>query len=271
MARSRSRKTSSTQTDLTLVEGGELSIKALETWLWDAASAIRGATDAPKFKDFILPLLFFKRLSDVFEGEMHAFTQQYGSQDVARAVVEADHAAALAEGRRPLVRFFVPEGASWNALRHHDAEASGKVLGEFVTDTLRTVARLNPDLHGVLDVKDFAERQAGQRLLDDDRLGALVEILSRHRLGLADARPDVLGQAYEYLLRKFAEGQGQSAGEFFTPPEVGLLLGRLLHLPPRPPSTTRPAARAGCSSRRAWPTSTTIPARPRRRISSGKS
>ncbi len=84
---------------------------------------------------------------------------------------------------------------------------------------MREVSRLNPDLQGVLDIKDYNERQSGQRSLDDDRLGSLIEILSRHRLGLKNTEPDILGRAYEYLLRKFAEGQGQSAGEFYTPKE----------------------------------------------------
>ena len=115
---------------------------------------------------------------------------------------------------------------------------------------MREAVRLNPDLQGVLDIKDYNERQSGQRILDDDRLAALIEVLSRHRLGLKDVEPDILGRAYEYLLRKFAEGQGQSAGEFYTPEGGGLAHGRAA----RPSaghhrSTTRPAARAGCSSR----------------------
>jgi type I restriction enzyme M protein len=115
-------------------------------------------------------------------------------------------------------------------LRNHPA--NGK-LGEFVTEALRATARLNPDLQGVLDVKDYNERQSGQRTLDDDRLGRLIEIISRHRLGLKNAEPDILGRAYEYLLRKFAEGQGQSAGEFYTPKEVGWLMAELIDPAPR--------------------------------------
>ena len=61
-----------------------LDISALETWLWDAACAIRGATDAPKFKDFILPLVFFKRLSDVFDDEFAAHVEEYGDEELAR-------------------------------------------------------------------------------------------------------------------------------------------------------------------------------------------
>jgi type I restriction enzyme M protein len=209
-----------------------LTINALETWLWSAACVIRGATDAPKFKDFILPLVFFKRLADVFDDELADQVQEYGDAELARDIIAADHADALKEGRRPIIRFFVPEEYSWRAVRNHPADGT---LGEFVTTCLREIANLNPDLKGVLDVKDFNERQSGQRNLDDDRLGVLVEIVSQHRLGLKHTKPDVLGQAYEYLLRKFAEGQGQSAGEFYTPYEAGMLMAQLID--PAPYST----------------------------------
>jgi type I restriction enzyme M protein len=202
-----------------------LDVASLETWLWDAACAIRGATDAPKFKDFILPLVFYKRLSDVFDDEFARHVESFGDEDVARSVIEADHADALREGRPPIVRFYVPRPYTWAAFRRAPARGS---LGEFVTEAMREVARLNPDLHGVLDVKDYNERQAGQRTLDDDRLAELIEVISRHRLGLKNTEPDVLGRAYEYLLRKFAEGQGQSAGEFYTPKEVGWLIAELI-------------------------------------------
>ncbi|MCO6451871.1 MAG: SAM-dependent DNA methyltransferase [Caldilineales bacterium] len=209
-----------------------LTIGELEQWLWDAACEIRGATDAPKFKDFILPLVFYKRLSDVFDDEFAGLVGQYGGEEVARAVLAADHEDALTTGRKPIVRFYIDEAYRWDRIRHHPAD--GK-LGEFVTDAMRAAARHNPDLEGVVNVKDFNERQAGQRILDDDRLASLVEVLSRHRLGLHNAEPDILGRAYEYLLRKFAEGQGQSAGEFYTPKEVGWLMARLLD--PQPYST----------------------------------
>jgi type I restriction enzyme M protein len=202
-----------------------LDISALETWLWDAACAIRGATDAPKFKDFILPLVFYKRLSDVFDDEFRERAAEFGEEDTAREIIEADHADALKSGRKPIVRFFIPEQYRWKAIRNHPADG---YLGQFVTDAMREVARQNPDLQGVLDVRDFNERQSGQRTLDDDRLAALVEVVSRHRLGLRNAEPDILGRAYEYLLRKFAEGQGQSAGEFYTPKEVGWLMAHLI-------------------------------------------
>lgn len=207
-----------------------LDVNALETWLWDAACAIRGATDAPKFKDFILPLVFYKRLSDVFDDEFAEYIAQYGDEEMARAIIEADHEDALRMGRQPIVRFYIPSAYTWRELRTHPGDGG---LGEFVTDAMRAVALRNPALQGVLDVKDYNERQSGQRTLDDDRLAALIEVVTRHRLGLRNTEPDILGRAYEYLLRKFAEGQGQSAGEFYTPKEVGQLMAELINPAPR--------------------------------------
>lgn len=216
---------------LALQSDGHLSISELETWLWDAACVIRGAADAPKYKDFILPLVFYKRLSDVFEDECQQYIELYGSEEIAYDFIKVDHQQALLEGRAPMVRFLVPDEYRWIKIRNHGSND----LGEFVTSAMRTVANLNPTLKGVLDVKDYNERQSGQRTLDDDRLAALIEVISRHRLGLHNAEPDILGRAYEYLLRKFAEGQGQSAGEFYTPKEVGWLIANLIN--PRPQST----------------------------------
>ena len=206
-----------------------LDISTLETWLLDAANTIRGASDAPKFKDFILPLIFYKRLSDVFDDEFAKQIEEFGSEELAREIVEADHEDALKSGRNPIVRFYIPQEYHWKALRNHPADGH---LGEFVTEAMREVARLNPLLQGVLNVKDFNESQSGQRTLDEERLEALIEVLSRHRLGLQDTEPDILGRAYEYLLRKFAEGQGQSAGEFYTPKEVGWLMAKLINPEP---------------------------------------
>ena len=223
-------ETDAVQTTLFPSESDEhLDISTLETWLLDAANTIRGASDAPKFKDFILPLIFYKRLSDVFDDEFARQIEEFGDEESAREIIDLDLENALKTGDNPVVRFYIPQKYSWDALRNHPADGH---LGEFVTDAMREVARLNPLLQGVLDVKDFNESQSGQRTLDEERLEALIEVLSRHRLGLQDTEPDILGRAYEYLLRKFAEGQGQSAGEFYTPKEVGWLMARLLNPEP---------------------------------------
>jgi type I restriction enzyme M protein len=198
--------------------GGRLDLPALENWLWEAACAIRGPVDAPKFKDYILPLIFLKRLSDVFEDELQSLAQELGGRYNAEHLVEQDH---------KLVRFYIPPQARWSAIR---TRTTG--LGEYLTDAVRAVARENPKLQGVIDLVDFNATAAGQRIVPDEYLRRLVEILSRYRLGLNDVEPDILGRAYEYLLRKFAEGQGQSAGEFYTPREVAILMARILEPEP---------------------------------------
>ena len=192
----------------------KLDLPQLESWLWEASCVIRGPVDAPKFKDYILPLIFLKRLSDVFEDEMRGLGEEYGSLEKAQKYVGKDH---------KLVRFYIPAKARWAEIAKRTAG-----LGEYLTDVVRAVARENPRLSGVIDVTDFNATTSGQRILDDDRLAVLVGILNRQRLGMDDVEPDLFGQAYEYLLRKFAEGSGSSAGEFFTPPEAARLMARIL-------------------------------------------
>ncbi len=194
-----------------------LDVAALENWLWDAACAIRGPVDAAKFKDYILPLVFLKRLSDVFDDEVAHLRTELGK-----------HALTLVEQDHKLVRFYLPAEARWEAIRTHAADK----LGEYLTDAVRAVARENPRLQGVIDMVDFNATAAGQRIVPDEYLARLIEVLSRHRLGLADVEPDMLGRAYEYLLRKFAEDSGQSAGEFYTPREVAILIARLIEPQP---------------------------------------
>jgi type I restriction enzyme M protein len=96
-----------------------LDVPTLETWLWDAACAIRGTTDAPKFKDFILPLIFYKRLSDVFDDEFAEYVEAYGAETIAHEIIKADHTDALKSGRKPIVRFYVPGEYRWQVIRNH--------------------------------------------------------------------------------------------------------------------------------------------------------
>ncbi len=201
-----------------------VDVKAMETMLWQAACSIRGEKDAPKFKDYILPLVFIKRLSDVFADEITRLIKTFGNEVTALENVEADHG---------LVRFYIPEEARWAVISGRikpdwPKGRAPKTLGEMVTTAIRAVAKANESLQGVIDIVDYNETRNGEREISDNALARLIEILSRNRLGLNDVEPDFLGRAYEYLLRKFAEGQGQSAGEFFTPREVGRLIARIL-------------------------------------------
>ncbi len=198
--------------------------KSLESWIWDAACSIRGAKDAPKYKDFILPLIFTKRLCDVFDDEINRMAEEVGSRKKAFQLAKRDH---------KLVRFYLPlvpddpEEPVWSLIR----KLADKI-GEQITTHMREIARENSLLQGIIDRVDFNATTHGQRDLDDDRLSNLIEAISTKRLGLLDVEPDIIGKSYEYLIRKFAEGGGQSAGEFYTPWEVGLIMARVMDAEP---------------------------------------
>lgn len=200
------------------------SNKSLESWIWDAACSIRGAKDAGKYKDFILPLIFTKRLCDVFDDELNRIAQEVGSREKAFKLVKRD---------KKLVRFYLPlepkqaDDAVWSVIR----TLSDKI-GVTLTTHLRAIADANPLLKGIIDRVDFNATTHGQRDLDDDRLSALVEAISAKRLGLKDVEPDIIGRSYEYLIRKFAEGAGRSGGEQYTPAEVGFIMALIMQIEP---------------------------------------
>jgi type I restriction enzyme M protein len=194
--------------------------KSLESWLWAAACSIRGAKDAPKYKDFILPLVFAKRLCDVFDDELNRIASKVGSREKAFALVKHD---------KQLVRFYLPlepddpDQPVWSVIR-----TLSNQIGEQVTTYLRGIADANPLLKGIIDRVDFNATTHGVRDIDDDRLSNLIEAISEKRLGLDDVEPDIIGRSYEYLIRKFAEGSVSSAGEFYTPKEVGFVMARIM-------------------------------------------
>jgi type I restriction enzyme M protein len=200
------------------------SEKSLESWIWDAACSIRGAKDAPKFKEFILPLIFAKRLCDVFDDELNRIAKEVGSRAKAFKLVKQD---------KKLVRFYLPlepknpDDTVWSVIR-----TLSEKIGEQLTTHLRGIADSNPLLKGIIDRIDFNATTHGQRDIDDDRLSNLIEEISAKRLGLTDVEPDIIGRSYEYLIRKFAEGGGQSAGEFYTPAEVGFVMARIMDAQP---------------------------------------
>ena len=211
------------------------STKPMEQMLWDAACSIRGEKDAAKFKDYLLPLLFLKRLSDVFDDEIERLAEEFGERATALEIAESDH---------ELLRFYLLPEARWGVINGRESyewplddqgrSTQPRDIGEHLTKAVRAVARQNPSLSGVIDFVDFASERNGERDINPAKLAAVIETFSdpRYRLGLADVQPDFLGRAYEYLLRKFAEGSGQSAGEFFTPTEVGFLMAHIMR--PRP-------------------------------------
>ena len=194
--------------------------KSLESWIWDAACSIRGAKDAPKFKDYILPLIFTKRLCDVFDDELNRIAKEVGSRAKAFKLVKRD---------KKLVRFYLPlqpanpDDAVWSVVR-----TLADKIGEQLTTHLRSIADENALLKGIIDRVDFNATTHGVRDIDDSRLSNLIERISEKRLGLGDVEADIIGRSYEYLIRKFAEGGGQSAGEFYTPGEVGEVMALIM-------------------------------------------
>lgn len=201
--------------------------KSLESWIWDAACSIRGAKDAPKYKEFILPLIFAKRLCDVFDDELNRIAQGVGAG--LRPAQARAKAFKVVKHDKKLVRFYlpleptIPDDAVWSVIR-----TLADKIGEQLTTHLRAIADANPLLKGIIDRVDFNATTHGQRDLDDDRLSNLIEAISAKRLGLNDVESDIIGRSYEYLIRKFAEGSGQSAGEFYTPAEVALVMARIM-------------------------------------------
>jgi type I restriction enzyme M protein len=201
--------------------GNGEKVKSMESWIWDAACSIRGAQDAPKFKDFILPLIFVKRLCDVFDDEIDRIAEKVKNRSKALQLVERD---------KSLVRFYLPlkpkdpeKDSTWDIIR-----TLSDNIGQKLTDILREIARENQSLQGIIDRIDFNATTHGQRDIDDDRLSKLIEKIAEKPLGLKDAEPDIIGRSYEYLIRKFAEGSGQSAGEFYTPAEVGVVMAKIM-------------------------------------------
>jgi len=196
-------------------------VKSTESWIWDAACSIRGAADAAKYKDYILPLIFVKRLCDVFDDEIDRIAEKVKTRTKALQLVERD---------KSLVRFYLPlrskdpeRESTWDVIR----TLSDKI-GQQLTDILRSIAKENTSLQGIIDRIDFNATTHGQRDIDDDRLSKLIEKIAEKRLGLKDVEPDIIGRSYEYLIRKFAEGSGQSAGEFYTPAEVGIIIAKIM-------------------------------------------
>ena len=201
-------------------------MKSLEQWLWDAACSIRGEADAVKYKDFILPLVFVKRLCDVFDDEINRIAAKLKKNRAdALKLIERDHT---------LVRYYIPLKPAdienqpvWSVVRN----LTDKV-GEKLDDIMRDIARENPRLEGIIDRAHFNATTHGVRIITDEGLIRLIEKISQKPLGLDEVEADIIGKSYEYLIRKFAEDGGQSAGEFYTPGEVGMIMAEIMEIEP---------------------------------------
>ncbi len=187
--------------------GTTITISQLESHLWEAANILRGPVDAADFKTYIFPLLFFKRISDVYDEEFQA----------ALAESEGDQLyAAFPEHHR----FQIPEGCHWA-----DVRARTVNVGQAIQHALHEIEKANQaTLYGI-----FGDAQWGNKeRLSDRLLSDLIEHFSRYPLSNANVDPDILGQAYEYLIKQFADATNKKAGEFYTPRSVVRLMVNIL-------------------------------------------
>ena len=181
-----------------------------EAELWQMADALRGSMDAAEYKHVVLGLIFLKYISDAFEEK-----QAQLETELADGADPEDPDEYLAQNI-----FWVPTEARWTYIK---ASAPQPTIGQIVDDAMVSIERDNPALKDVLP-KDFA-----RPVLDQQRLGRIVNLVSNIKVGDADARArDVLGRVYEYFLAQFASAEGKKGGEFYTPNSIVKLLVEML-------------------------------------------
>ena len=192
------------------ISGEQTSSQRLFSHLFEACNILRGPINQDEYKSYVTPILFFKRLSDVYDEETAVALEESGG-DEEYANFPENH------------RFIIPQGCHWNDVR----EASINV-GSAIVNAMVGIERANPDtLFGVFSSFDDAN-WTDKSKLSDERLKDLVEHMSKIKVGNANYSADVMGDSYEFLIKKFADLSKKNAGEFYTPRPVVKLMVRLL-------------------------------------------
>ena len=182
----------------------------LYNYLYEACTIIRGPVSQDSFKDYITPLLYFKRISDVYDEETQAALDESGG-DQEYASFPEQH------------RFVIPDGCHWDDVRNRTENLGSAIIG-----AMRMIELANPNtLFGVLSVFSTAN-WSNKNVFSDALLRELIEHMSKRRLGNKDYDADIMGDAYEMLLKQFADLSKAKAGEFYTPRSVVRLLVRIL-------------------------------------------
>ena len=183
-----------------------ISAAKLALHLWEAANILRGPVDAADFKTYIFPMLFFKRICDAWDEEYAEIAEEMGDPELAQ--FPESH------------RFQIPEGCHWK-----DVRETATNVGSALQRALREIERSNPEtLYGVFGDAQWTNKER----LSDALLKDLIEHFSELPLGNKNVTSDVLGDAYEYLIKKFADASNKKAGEFYTPRPVVRLLIEML-------------------------------------------
>ena len=200
-----------------VIEGEETTSQYLFSHLFEACNIMRGPINQDEFKSYITPILFFKRISDVYDEEREKALEESGG-DEEFADFPENHS------------FIIPEGCHWRDIRETTED-----VGKAIVTAMNGIERENPEtLMGVFSSFDDAT-WTDKSKLSDERLKNLIEHMSKLRVGNKNYSADVMGDAYEFLIKKFADLSKKNAGEFYTPRAIVKLMVRLLD--PKPGNT----------------------------------